>query len=190
MTPLLPPAANSVKRCLLTICCFWKFRFIPHARRPSATSHLCRHDPLSFSNQVALGARALLKRAPLLVALQPGDDAVIPAPRALGTPSLGTAATVHRGRRRRNDDGGNGGSGWPRTAHLVTELYGPGRGNGRVLRHWSAAAAPSHPGPLTVRVTASSPTAGPTGDRGLPLPPLPTICTCADHFGHDTCATR
>lgn len=48
--------------------------------------HLRGHDALPLSDQVALGAVAVLESAVTLVTLEPGDHAVVPASRALGLP--------------------------------------------------------------------------------------------------------
>ena len=50
------------------------------------TSNLRGHDPLSLLDEVTLGALAVAVLARPLVTLQPRDDAVVAAPRALRPP--------------------------------------------------------------------------------------------------------
>lgn len=59
-------------------------------------SHLGRHHPLPLDDQDALVARAVLEAAVALVALQPGQHAVVPAARALGGPLERRARLRHR----------------------------------------------------------------------------------------------
>ena len=49
---------------------------------------LCGHDPLSLRDEVALAAGAVAEAAVPLVALQPRDQPVVPAARALGAASV------------------------------------------------------------------------------------------------------
>ena len=44
------------------------------------------HDPLTFNDEEAIGALALLPSAELLVTFEAGDDPVIPASGALWSP--------------------------------------------------------------------------------------------------------
>ena len=49
---------------------------------------LCGHDPLSLCDEVALAAGAVAEAAVPLVSLQPRDQPVVPAARALGAASV------------------------------------------------------------------------------------------------------
>ncbi len=85
--------------------------------------HLRRHHPLPLGDQVALAAGAVAEAAVPLVALQPGDDAVVPAAGALGA----AGALVLRGGQR----GGGGGRrqrGRRGEAAAAAAVMGGGRG--------------------------------------------------------------
>ena len=57
-------------------------------------THLSRHDPLALCDEVALAAGAVPEPAVPLVALQPRDQPVVPAARALGPPTTAAAAAL------------------------------------------------------------------------------------------------
>ena len=56
------------------------------------SAHLRRHDPLPLGDEVALAAGAVPEAAVPLVALQPRDQTVVAAPRALRTTTAAAAA--------------------------------------------------------------------------------------------------
>ena len=60
----------------------------------SGLTDLCGHDPLSLRDEVALAAGAVAEAAVPLVALQPRDQPVVPAARALGAASVVAAAAA------------------------------------------------------------------------------------------------
>ena len=57
----------------------------------SDSTDLRCHDPLSFCDEVALAAGAVAEAAVPLVPLQPRDQAVVPAPRALRATAVAAA---------------------------------------------------------------------------------------------------
>ena len=52
----------------------------------TSPTYLGRHDPLSLLDEVTLGTLAVSVLAGPLVALQPGDDPVVPTPGTLRSP--------------------------------------------------------------------------------------------------------